>query len=256
MSEHLRVLKAESVQKLRRVVLSTPGVIETPLEELADKYSLSFVPTVYEINPDIALVSPAGITQDLNKDSENSSRILEILPNINPANATDERLWVTLCFGHYADYVRERWQYRTSQEDGLSRHVLNHWFTSGVRGRMRDNGISRLWWMGYIASKVSGMSMQQVHEVLYSNSAYRSDLLERNNSSNSLNVLTAILRISQRAFDNGVPYNRQSWREFMKEVNFLGGRRNLAAMTEESLIELLTPVYQRAYSEGAQLQEA
>jgi hypothetical protein len=251
MPEILQVLKTESVQKLRRVVVATPEIIEESLDELAEKHSLSFVQSVYTINTDVALFQPQGISQELNKDSENCSRILEALPNLNPANATDERLWVTLSFGVYAAYIRERWQFRNSQEDKLSKHVLNHWFASGVRGRMRNNGISRLWWMGYIAKKVPGMSMQQVYEVLYANSDYRSTLLERNSSANSLNVLTAVLKVSHAAFESGAPYNRQSWRDFMMKVNFIGGRRNLAAMTQDSLIQLLTPVYKKAYKSDA-----
>lgn len=246
MSE-LQVLKTESVQKLRRIVLATPEIIYEPLDELVDKHSLSFVQSTYSIGSSITLLSSTGISQDQNKDSENCSRILEALPSLSPANATDERLWVTLSFGNFAEYVRERWQFRNSQEDKLSKHVLNHWFASGVRGRMRDNGVSRLWWMGYIAKKIPGMSMQQVYEVLYANSDYRSTLLERNSSGNSLNVLAAVLKISQKAFESGVPYNRQSWRDFMKAVNVIGGRRNLVAMTQDSLVELLTPVYKKAY---------
>jgi len=243
----LQVLKTESVQKLRRIVLATPEIIYEPFDEIADKHSLSFVQSTYSINNTVDLLMPLGVSQDQNKDSENCSRILAALPSMSPANATDERVWVTLSFGAFAEYMRERWKFRNSQEDKLPKHVLNHWFATGVRGRMRDNGISRLWWMGYIAKKVPGMSMAQVYEVLYANSDYRSTLLERNSSGNSLNVLTAVLKISQKAFDSGVPYNRESWRDFMKAVNFIGGRRNLAAMTQDSLIELLTPVYKKAY---------
>lgn len=242
-----QVLKTESVQKLRRIVLATPEIIYEPLEELVDKHSLSFVQSNYSINCSITLLNPTGVSQEQNKDSENCSKILMVLPSLNLADATDERLWVTLSFGNFAEYIRERWRFRNSQEDKLSKHVLNHWFAAGVRGRMRDNGISRLWWMGFIAKKVPGMSMQQVYEVLYANSDYRSTLLERNSSANSLNVLNAVLKISQKAFESGVPYKRQSWRDFMMAVNFIGGRRNLAAMTQESLVELLTPVYNKAY---------
>jgi len=251
MSEALEVLNTESIQKLRRVVLATPEIIEESLDELADKHSLSFVPSVYTINIEIELLLPNGFSQELNNDSENCSRILNALPNLTAANATDERLWVTLAFGSYSKYIRERWPFRDSKEDKLSKHVLNHWFATGVRGRMRDNGISRLWWMGYIAKKVPGMSMQQVYEVLYGYSDYRSTLLERNSSGNSLNVLSAVLIISQKAFDSGIPYKRQSWRDFMMEVNFIGGRRNLAAMTQDSLIELLSPVYANAYQKSS-----
>lgn len=247
MFEPIKVLNTESVQKLRRVVLSTPEIINEALDDLSDKYSLSFVPSTYVINDEVSLLLPIGISQEQNHDSDNCRRILEVLPTISPANATDERLWVTLCFGRFSSYVRERWQFRDSNEDRFFKHVLNHWFAPRVRDRMRDNGISRLWWMGYVAQRVPGMSTEQVHELLYSNSAYRSDLLERNTSANALNVLAAVLTVSQRASEEGVPYNRVAWRDFMKQVNFLGGRRNLAAMTQESLVELFTPVYKRVY---------
>lgn len=247
MSEVIQVLNTESVQKLRRIVLSTPEIIEEDLDDFADRYSLSYVPTIYLSNEDTSLLPPLGLFQDQNNDSENCRRILEALPNLTPANATDERLWVTLCFGKFSSYVRERWQFRNSNDDKLSKHVLNHWFASRVRERMRDNGISRLWWMGYVARRVPGMSTSQVHDLLYANSAYRSDLLERNTSANALNVLAAILVVSQRATEEGLPYHRQSWRKFMEQVNFLGGRRNLAAMTQASLVELLTPVYSKVY---------
>lgn len=248
MFETLQVLKTESVQNLRRLVITNPELIEQPLDDLAEEHSLSFVDTTYAIDSKVTLLIPKGVSQELNNDGENCLRLLNALPNLTPANATDERLWVTLSFGRYSEYIKERWQFRNSKEDKLSKHILNHWFATGVRGRMRDNGISRLWWMGYIAKKVPGMSTQQVYEVLYANSDYRSTLLERNSSANSLNVLTVVLKISQTAFDSGVPYNRQSFREFMKEVNFVGGRRNLAAMTQDSLMELLTPVYKKAYA--------
>ena len=251
MSKPFQVLNTESVQKLRRVVLSTPEIIDETLDDFADRYSLSFVSSAYVLNEDVSLVLPAGISQEQNHDSDNCRLILEALPTLNPADATDERLWVTLCFGRFSSYVRERWQFRDGNEDKLSKHVLNHWFASRVRERMRDNGVSRLWWMGYVAQRVPGMSTSQVHELLYANSAYRSDLLERNSSANALNVLAAVLTVSQRASEEGIAYHRNSWRDFMKQVNFLGGRRNLAAMSQPSLVELLTPVYKRVYERVA-----
>ena len=112
---------------------------------------------------------------------------------------------------------------------------------------MRDNGVSRLWWMGYIASKVPDMNMNSVFDLLFANSDYRSSLLERTGSSNALSVLVAVLKISNEFFNQGIVYEREKFREFMRQVNFLGGRRNLAAMSHKDLIDLFRPLYRQAY---------
>jgi len=247
MPETLPVLSSESVAKLRRSVTKNPGLIDESLEAIAGELSLTYVPTSYELDSTVELALPEGTSQDLNKDSENSTRMLKLLPNLTPANATDERLWATLSFGKFAHYLRERWPHRSSEEGKIGQHIQNHWFANGVRGRMRDNGVSRLWWMGYIAGKVPGLSTQEVYEILFSNSDYRSSLLERNSSTNSVVVLSSILKVTHAAFAKGIKYDRQSFRGFMKEINLLGGRKNLAGMQREKLIEVLTPIYMQCY---------
>lgn len=252
MLELLPVLTSESVQKLRRSIAKNPDFIEMDLDSLAGELSLSFVPSGYQLDRSIQLSIPEGFAQEQNKDNENSSKLLEILPALTPANATDERLWVTLSFGIFNLYLRERWPYRQSKEGKLVTHIHNHWFATGVRGRMRDNGVSRLWWMGFIASKVPGLTTEQVYEILFANSEYRSSLLERNSSCNSLVVLSSILTITQNAQSRGIKFNRECHRDFMKEVNLIGGHKNLAAIERDSLVEILSPIYENCYQKIAQ----
>lgn len=242
-------MSTHSVQKLRSAVLAKPDLIEKKLDDLSTEFSLTMVPSSYTIDYSQKLELPEGFSQKENKDTANCLVIHKMLPLLTPAEATDERLWVTLCFGLLSEYVNSRWPLRRSVEDKLSSHVLNHWFGNSVRGRMRDNGVSRLWWMGYISNRVPNMPLETVHEILFANSDYRSNLLERTSSANSLSVLIAILRVSQAAFAEGIPYQRYPYREFMRRVNFLGGRRNLAAMDEVSLINLFAPEYKKCYVE-------
>lgn len=243
MLEPLTVLSTESVRKLKNAIEKDPSLIEQNLDSIAGHLSLTYVPSIYKIDPSVDLINPEGISQEKNKDIENSVRILNYLPGLNPANATDERLWVTLSFGVFSEYLNLRWPFRQSEEAKLNNHIKNHWFASGVRGRMRDNGISRLWWMGSIATKLKGFSIEQVCSILFANSDYRSTLLERNGTSNSVEVLSAILKITQQAYGQGILYNRQGFRDFGMELNTLGGRKNLAAIDEQSLINILTPIY-------------
>lgn len=245
MLESLTVLSSESVQKLQKAIEKEPALIEQSLDSIAGLLSLSYVPSNYKIDTTVELANPEGISQEQNNDSENSARLLKLLPGLTPANATDERLWATLSFGVLSSYLKLRWSFKKNDEAKLSGHIKNHWFAKGVRGRMRDNGISRLWWMGYIAEKLPGFSTEQVCSILFANTDYRSTLLERNGSSNSVEVLSAILNITHLAYSQGIRYHRQSFREFAMELNTLGGRKNLAAIDQKSLVDILTPVYMK-----------
>jgi hypothetical protein len=245
MFETIAVLSSESVRRLKAEVSSgeLEWFISQPLDQIVNRLSLKYVDTAYKINGSLSLEFPSGFSQDQNRDYENCLHILKILPTLTPADATDDRLWVTLSFGKFAKYLQCRWLSRNSGER-LRQDVLNHCFATGIRGRIRDNGVSRLWWMGYIACQVSGLTPDEVFEVLFKNSDYRSSLLERNSTTNSIGVLSAILTITKMT---GFEYDRDAFRSFMKHVNLLGGRRNLASMREADLVDLLTPLYVRAY---------
>ena len=249
MFEKLRVLSAQSVRKLRYEVRSCNekalDLVNTPIGQIVDRLSLQLVESNYNIQSHSNLRLPEGISQDRNKDTENCVRILDILPGLTPADATDERIWVTLSFGLFRDYSVARWPLGSRKSSTeIFEHVLTHWFASGVRGRTRNNGIARLWWMGHISRTVPNLSIDEVLDILFNNSDYRSSLLERNSSANSASVLSTILQITKR---EGMPFERPAFRKFMKDVNLLGGRRNLAAMSQTHLIGLLTDTYKRSY---------
>ena len=95
------------------------------------------------------------------------------------------------------------------------------------------------------------MSIEQVFSILFENSDYRSSLLERNSSANSLNVLVAVLRVSDSAYRAGTSYDRASFRNFMSKVDTLGGRCSLAALDVKTLVHIFTPIYEESYSESA-----
>jgi hypothetical protein len=134
----------------------------------------------------------------------------------------------------------------------LETHIQNHWFAKGVRGRMRDNGVSRLWWMGYIASKIPGLRADVIHRILFANSDYRSQLLERNSTTNSVVVLSSVLKVTDTFMTRGIKYDRACFRDFMKEINLLGGHKNLAAIEQDGLIEIISPLYEKCYTRNRQ----
>lgn len=241
----MEVLSTESVEKLRASCKEEPSIIAKDFEELEHDLNLILIPFNFENNTEIDLTLPTGFTQETNKDLENCKLVGEALKSLTPAQATDERLWVTLCFRDFRDYALARWPLERAKTE--VNHVQDHWFARTSRNRMRDNAVSRLWWMSYIASRVENSTLDEVLRTLFFNSDYRSNLLERNSSANAINVVVSILSISQTAFDNGIEFDRDKFRSFMKKVDFIGKRTSLPSLSPEELNSLLSPMYAESY---------
>ena len=241
----MEVLSTESVEKLRAACKEEPSLISRDFGDLDEDFNLLLVPFNAELNFDFDLILPSGFTQETNKDLENCKLLWEEFSSLTAAQATDERLWTTLCFKNFSNYALSRWPIERAKTP--INHVQDHWFARTSRNRMRDNSISRLWWMAYIANRVENSSIDEVLRTLFFNSDYRSNLLERNSSANASNVVVSILSISQSAFDSGVEFDRDKFRSFMKKVDFVGKRTSLPSLSADDLNSVLSPIYAEAY---------
>ena len=252
----MQVITTDSLEALRDKCRSNPEIVNKNFSDLQDELGLQMVDfngqVDYESLPSLQL--PQGKTQSTNNDSANIKIISRALESLSAAEGTDERFWVTLCFDRYAEYTRARWKFDnfTGKVEVDSKkhknHVKNHWFAKNSRNRMRDNAVSRLWWMGHIANRVPDMEIDEVLERLIFNSDFRSTILERNTSANAVNVAVAILLISEKAAERGMEYNRSKFRTFMKKVNFIGLRTSLPSLSNSQLEKLLWPEYEEVYS--------
>ena len=92
----MNVLSASSIEALRLAVTKTPELVEKDFADLVDDLNLQFVSFNADIKIQGKLLLPAGITQETNKDTDNCIAIKSIISGLNPAQATDERLWTTL----------------------------------------------------------------------------------------------------------------------------------------------------------------
>ena len=95
------------------------------------------------------------------KDGENSKIVYEALRYLTLQQATDERIWAYMTHVELPDYVRARWPIDKAKVDsGKYTYIVSHYFVRGNRGLVRDNAISRLWWMGYIANRCTDKSLR------------------------------------------------------------------------------------------------
>ena len=236
----MEILSTESLFKIKKAIKEDKKILDKPFDELKNELELSFVKR-YVFDESIQLELPiSSNTVELSKDIENCFLIKKALPNITPADATDERLWVTLCIVNFKDYLIKRW--------GESSNInINRIFASGYRGSMSRNAVGRLWWSMHIANTLDNEKPERFINLFFKNQDIRQQLLERTSSANAKVVLKSILEITEEMKQKGKEYNRDKFRKFLKEINFLGKRTLFAAMDEGSLKALIRPSFEKFY---------
>jgi len=158
-------------------------------------------------------------------DAENSKLVFETLKNLTPLQAREERFWAFLCHFDCLGYVRERWPIPDKSSEKQIKHIQTHFFAASSRGLERDNAISRLWWMGYIASQAKGIELEEALAVFLHETDVRANVIERPTTSTSANVFSAILQVLKTSYNGKkLLHNRANFRPFMKEINRIGGR--------------------------------
>ena len=177
-------------------------------------------------------------------DPQNAVRLHGALDDLKPRDAADERFWVHLCHCHGAAYVRGRWlQDRPSQENLATRKVQNHFFANGARALIRDNALSRLWWLGHIARRAAPDDPLLFLQVLMHRQDVRSALIERPFLSMNHEVLRAVYAVMlehwRRDGRNSDLFNRRVFRDWMVRLNCRGGVILLDALPAKVLDEVL-----------------
>ena len=236
-------LRYYTVQAVKDLWDSVPKQLDTyyepsdlylgePIEEKTRKSNLK-VPTFSHLK--ISVSDPSGT------DSDNAIIVYQDLKELTLHQASDGRLWVYLCHHVYPQYVRGRWLRKRHQDNHVAiQSVRNHFFVQGNRALIRDNGVSRLWWLGKIASDVAPESPEEFLEILLHRQDVRSALIERPSVSMNIRVLTAIYRVMREHWlDGSKLFEREKFRSWMRKLNRRGGICLLDALPDDMLDSLV-----------------
>ena len=245
----IKILDAESCEKILSYCKNNAvdhRVITNP-QSLLNELDVTYTEVDYDIDlSSLHLELPNDDRDSRNEtDQKNSVLVYEAFSGLTPAQATDERFWMTISMNTFHEYSKKRWAW-VNQSDWF-KAIRDHFLCkSTVQSLHRDNSLSRLWWMGYALSQAEGMDIRNAAEILFNNSDYRAQVYERRGSTRYDNVRSAILRITEEHMAaTKATYNKDGFRSFMKEVNYISGRTVLGALTSEQLIELLKPIYNK-----------
>ena len=241
----MRVLSTQSLEELRNIVRVDEKFVLEPLEELVSRYSLSMIGSDLELPKNFNLLSPVNDSWSGNKDRENSELISSLIPNLTRANATDERFWVTLAFREALDYSVLRW----GGEDVDNKKILNHWFAPTSRAKWRDHSVARLWYVSSFASGLEGISLKDSLDVLYSNSELLNSFLGRPRTTASNRVASKIVSMlhSKGRVDGVLNFDRNKFREFMKELDLRAGSVQINALGEKDFNDFFDDIFSTVY---------
>lgn len=241
MTDTLRFMRSKHIQELSHKVEENFDLYcsEQDFEEYfenSDCYIQTHIPC-HDIN--IKLVKSGSAEKDI----ANSMILYEYLSNLTTEQAADSRLWTYLCHFGLKDYTRTRWL----NDQPSVEAVRNHFFVPpGIRGLIRDNAASRLWWMEHFAVevyKISNITPERILKVLLFRTDVRANLLERTTTATNYNVSAAIIRLLDKSYDQTqTVFDRETFRSLMKEINVLGGYKLLDICNMSQLEEEFTKI--------------
>ena len=183
-------------------------------------------------------------------DGKSALTVYAALKKLTPQHASDERLWTYLCHMECPDYVSGRWlSPRPGKDEEAARRVRNHFFARGNRALVRDNGLSRLWWLGFIACDVEPEAPGAFLERLLHRQDVRSALIERPSVSMNRRVLRSINAVMRNYWNRDrTLFERKTFRNWMIGLNRRGGVVLLDALPEGLLVNLVEAEAKRALS--------
>ncbi len=184
-------------------------------------------------------------------DPENAAVVYGALSELTPHQASMERVWAWLCHCDCPQYVAWRWLGdRPDEPDIALRKVTNHFFARGNRAVIRDNGVSRLWWLGRIAHDVDPNEPGRFLELLLHRQDVRSALIERPAVSMNRRVLKVIYETMRdhalEGPEDSKLFKREAFRSWMVALNRRGGVVLLDALPDNALARLVREEAERA----------
>ena len=173
-------------------------------------------------------------------DLENTKRVYNAMKGLTISQATDERLWVYLTHVTFWEYMRVRWPAESyAIKSTFKNSIIERYFFMGNRDRaLIRNGISRLWWYGYVSYDETRDDPYELTAMLLRKLDIAQSLLERSFSRNSLITKTVLEVLANLHQNHKTLPNREQFRN-NDYLNQLGGVTILDSLEPKEIQTLL-----------------
>lgn len=254
MSEEMNVLTKDAIIALRALAHSDPlRVWESTLEDLVADNRLEMIAVSVQYLRGYEFRS--GSPGDRKFDKLNSETLWNALPGLTPSQATDERIWVTLALGDYKDYVLKRWAKFAKPQDAVGSKI----FVRDTRSLIRDHSISRLWWRSYFASLIPKSSHPDALQLFFDYEDIPGEIAGRSVLVDSRVLASYVKTISNGLeatgeISAGINFDAKKYIQGVgKQLNFLAGRFQLGAVSDDRLKELMEIAHENSMRSALQL---
>lgn len=183
-----------------------------------------------------------GVSGAQGRDVDNAPVVYEYLGAMDPANASDRRLWTYLALATYRDYMERRWSLREVRN--WKSRVESRWLMlTATRGKLVRHGIARLWWVAALTHdpKAEHPLSRASHDPY----AYTRAVLRNEDRVNALfdreaGALPALVRRVLEHVDEDRSRGADKYiRDLMKEITLVYGYRDISALDDRRLVEVV-----------------
>ncbi len=230
-----KIFSSRYVERLYMELVETEDISNYELESFPYEREFPKGGTSIFIQKGIKLEIPEG--KDI-KDLENTKIIFEAYRKLSPTQASDTRLWTYLTHVEYWDYMRARWPISMAKQP-LSRIRDRYLLRNLNLETLTRNGLSRLWWYGYLTYDENRNNPWELTEILLSRADLAVGITERALGCNA-HIRTALLEFLK---DNPtIKDSELLTRYLLVKLNLVGGVKNLPFLEISEIIDILKKV--------------
>lgn len=179
-------------------------------------------------------------------DLENSIILYDSFKHLNIVQASDERLWSYLTHIYFWDYMRSRWglENRNKGSDAINFIKRRYFLESNKHISLVRNGISRLWWFGYISYDPTREDPFELTRFLLSKQDFAHSLMERTFSRNKKIVNALLSALIELQESHGLVVGQAEFRTLSKRLNNLGGISIIDTLDKKDINQIVQDTLQ------------
>lgn len=176
---------------------------------------------------------PEGLLAKLNhqNDFETAVQIFEAFKNLEPIQASDERLWAYLSHVDLYPYMIKRWDsiYAGTSNNPVD-YIIEHWFLkSSAQGILLRHALAGLWWAVYLSvDENRGAKKYELTEILFRQLDFPTRTLGLYKLARHQEAVIGILEFIQENGDLFKSHFEDKTRFITKHLNLIGGVKPIA----------------------------
>ncbi len=185
-----------------------------------------------------------NLTGNSANDLDDALVVFETLSELEPRLATCRNVWVHLAHTEFLEYGRKRWlkEGKNISDEDLKKSIDTHIFKGGITGCRDDNVVGRLWWTGYIGSRMAeSKDPDKIREMMapfMRTTDTRSSVIERSGVCSECGLARHISEyLTQGKLKEA--HQERAFRDFIISINFKSNGLYFGDMSQKEVFKFL-----------------